>query len=164
TLGGGAAREGGQVLDRALARRRKGLGRREPRPVRDRRELRARLLDVRRVAAGLAGGDPVLARVARDHELDRLAPAHRARRGLDRERVEAAAREDAAIRLEMALEGRVEAGGVEVERVRVLHHELAHAQETRLRARLVAELRLELVPDLRQVAIAADLGRDLRED
>src|SRR5262249_52306325 len=100
----------------------------------------------------------------RDHELDRLAPAHRARRGLDRERVEAAAREDAAIGLEVALEGRVEAGGVEVERVGVLHHELAHAQEARLRARLVAELRLELVPDLRQVAIAADLGRDLRED
>jgi len=61
------------------------------------------------------------------------------------------------------LEGAIETGAVEVERVRVLHHELAHAEQPGLRARLVAELGLELVPDLREGAVAAHLGRDRRE-
>ena len=66
----------------------------------------------------------------------------------------------------MLLVALVEPRPVAVERVRVLHHELAHADEPAARARLVAELRLEVVDDHRQLAIAADevageLGDDL---
>ena len=50
----------------------------------------------------------------------------------------------------------VEAGVVEVARVRVLHHELADADEAAAGARLVAELRLEVVDDHRQLAVALD--------
>ena len=58
----------------------------------------------------------------------------------------------------------IETRVVEVERVRVLHHELAHAQQARLRARFVAELGLDLVPDLRQRAVRPQFGGDRRED
>ena len=64
----------------------------------------------------------------------------------------------------MAIEGPVEAGLVEVEGVGVLHREFAHAQEPALRARLVAELRLELVPDLRKRLVRAQLRRVIGED
>ena len=55
---------------------------------------------------------------------------------------------------------------VDVEGVAVLHDELAHAQQPRLRPRLIAELGLDLVPDLRQLLVAAqfaarDGGHDL---
>jgi hypothetical protein len=48
---------------------------------------------------------------------------------------------------------------VSVERVRVLHDELAHPQEPAPRPGLVAHLRLEVVEDLRQLAVRADLAR-----
>ena len=102
---------------------------------------RHRLLEVRRVAAAGTDDDPVLAGVAHGHELDRLAAAHRARRRLHRNRLDAAAREDAPVRVGVFLERSVETGAVDVERVRVLHRELAPAQHARLRPRLVAELR-----------------------
>src|ERR671924_342999 len=50
-------------------------------------------------------------------------------------------------------------GASGIERVRVLHDELARAQDARARSGLVALLRLDLVPDLRQVAVRADLAR-----
>ena len=53
----------------------------------------------------------------------------------------------------------VEAGLVAVERVGVLHHELARAQDAGARARLVALLDLELVEEERQVAVGADVVR-----
>ncbi len=46
---------------------------------------------------------------------------------------------------------------VDVERVRVLHDELAQPQQPGLRPRFVAELGLDLVPDLRQVLVGTDL-------
>ena len=48
---------------------------------------------------------------------------------------------------------------VAVERVRVLHDELAHADEAAARPRLVADLRLEVVEDLRQLPVRRDLAR-----
>src|SRR5574341_378919 len=48
---------------------------------------------------------------------------------------------------------------VGVERVRVLHQDLAGPQHPRARPRLVALLRLDLVPHLGQVAVGADLTR-----
>ena len=59
----------------------------------------------------------------------------------------------------MGLEADVEAGLVPVERVRVLHDELADPQQAAARTRLVAVLRLEVVPGLRQLAVALELER-----
>ena len=50
----------------------------------------------------------------------------------------------------------VEPGGVDVAGVGVLHHELADADEAAPGAGLVAELRLEVVHDHRQLAVALD--------
>ena len=60
----------------------------------------------------------------------------------------------------------VKAGLVDVEGVGVLHDELADAQEAGPGARFVAELGLDLVPDLRELFVAAELvagdgGHDL---
>jgi hypothetical protein len=62
--------------------------------------------------------------------------------------------------------GDVEAGLVDVEGVRVLHKELADAEEAGFGARLVPELGLDLIPDLRELLVAAELvagyrGHDL---
>ena len=51
----------------------------------------------------------------------------------------------------------VQARGVDVEAVAVLHDELAHAQQAGLGPRLITELGLDLVPDLRQLLVAAQL-------
>ena len=48
---------------------------------------------------------------------------------------------------------------VTVEGVGVLHHELAHAEQTASWARLVAILGLEVVPGLRQLPVALQLTR-----
>ena len=62
----------------------------------------------------------------------------------------------------MLLIGNVKARGVDVERVRIFHHELPHPQQTRFGARFVAEFTLNLVPDLGKLLVAAQLfARDL---
>ena len=60
----------------------------------------------------------------------------------------------------------VEPFPVHVERVGIFHDELAQAQQSRFRARLVPEFGLDLVPDLRQILVGSDLlagdvGKDL---
>ncbi len=57
----------------------------------------------------------------------------------------------------MLLIGNIQAGGVDVERVRIFHHELPHPQQTRFGARFVAEFALNLVPDLGKLLVAAQL-------
>ena len=52
---------------------------------------------------------------------------------------------------------------VAVERVGVLHDELAHPDQAAARARLVAVLGLEVVPGLRQLPVALELARVERE-
>ena len=66
----------------------------------------------------------------------------------------------------MLVVAEVEARLVDVEGVGVLHGELAHAEQAALGARLIAELGLDLVPDLRKLLVAAQLvardgGHDL---
>ena len=57
------------------------------------------------------------------------------------------------------MKARVEPLLVPVERVRVLHDELADADEPAARTRLVPVLDREVVPDLRQLLVRADLTR-----
>ena len=65
----------------------------------------------------------------------------------------------------MLLVGNVEPGRIDVERIRVLHDELPHAQQAGPRPRLVAELGLNLVPDLGKLLVAAQfLARDVGHD
>jgi hypothetical protein len=73
--------------------------------------------------------------------------------------LEFAALEDAPVGARVLLEALVEPLVVPVERVGVLHDELAHAEEAAARARLVPILRLEVIEDLGQVAVRADLAR-----
>ena len=56
------------------------------------------------------------------------------------------------------LVGNIQAGGIEIEGVGILHDELAHAQQTGFGARLVAEFGLDLIPDLRQLFVAAQFA------
>jgi hypothetical protein len=46
---------------------------------------------------------------------------------------------------------------IDIETVGVLHRELAHPEQSGLWTRLISELDLNLVPDLRQIPIGADL-------
>jgi hypothetical protein len=57
------------------------------------------------------------------------------------------------------VEAPVEPCLVTVERIRVLHDELAQAQQPAARPRLVALLRREVVPDLRQLLVRLQLAR-----
>src|SRR5258708_29787108 len=57
----------------------------------------------------------------------------------------------------MLVVGDVQASLVDIERIGILHQKLADAQKAGLGARLVAELSLNLVPDLRELLVAAEL-------
>ena len=116
--------------------------------------------------AGSGRRDEVFAGVGVDHELLRLGAAHGAGVGFDGDEVETAAGEDAAVDGVVLVVGEVEAGGVEIEGVGVLHEELADAEEAGAGAGLVAELGLDLVPDLGKLLVGAELvagegGHDL---
>ena len=141
-----------------LHRRRLGPARRQLHGL----GLRARDLDV----GGVAGRerDVVLARRAGRHVLVRAEPAHHPDVGLDPVPLEADPVEHAVVGADELVVGGGQAVGVAVERVRVLHDELARAQDPRARARLVALLGLEVVEEQRQVAVGAhDLGDVERE-
>ena len=130
----------------------------------------------RRLALGalLVGGvvargavqDAVLARGREDHELVRVVAADRAGVRLDRMGVEAAALEDAEVRVVHLPVGDVRVLRREVEGVGVLHDELLATHEAEARADLVAELRLDLVDRGGELAVGRDeraevVGRDL---
>src|SRR4029077_14833848 len=93
----------------------------------------------------------------------RLAAAHHPRLRLHLVVLEPAPPEDLVVRALMRTEARLESFLVAVERIRVLHDELADADETRARPRLVAVLRLEVVPGLRQLPVALELACMKRE-
>ena len=122
----------------------------------------ARDLDVRRIAG--RERDVVLARAAWRHVLVRAEAAHHPDVGLDAVPLQAAAIEDRVVGAGVALVGDVEARAVAIERVRVLHDELARAQDAGARPRLVALLRLEVVDAERQVAVGAHELRDVHRD
>ncbi len=96
--------------------------------------------------------DLVLAGRARGHVLVGAGAAHHPDVGLDLIPAQLAAVEYPRVGLAVELVVRVEAVLVAVERVRVLHRELAGAQDPGTRARLVALLDLDVVEDLRQLA------------
>ena len=118
---------------------------------------RRRQLHVGRIRARGRPRDRVLAGRARGHELVRAHAAHHPDVRFDHVPLEPAAVEDARVGLGMRLVGARQPALVGVERVRVLHGELADPQDAALGPRLVAQLGLELIPALRQVAIRADL-------
>src|SRR5882724_7756221 len=63
------------------------------------------------------------------------------------------------------LVGYVQTGGVDIKGVRILHGELAHADQSGFGALFVAKLVLNLIPDLRKLLIAAQLfAGNLRHD
>jgi hypothetical protein len=72
---------------------------------------------------------------------------------------DSAALEDAVVGALVRPEAPLQPLVVPVERVRVLHDELADADEAPARPRLVAHLRLEVVEDLRQLTVRGDLAR-----
>ena len=94
----------------------------------------------------------------------RAETAHHADVGLDAVEAQAGALHDAVVRGDVELVALLEPRGVAVERVGVLHDELARAQDAGARARLVALLDLDVVEDQRQVAIGADDLRDVQRD
>src|SRR5262249_32470019 len=73
--------------------------------------------------------------------------------------VDSAAPEDPVVGALVRAEADVEAGVVAVERVRVLHDELADPEQPAARTGLVAILRLEVVPGLRELPVALELAR-----
>ena len=58
----------------------------------------------------------------------------------------------------MFVVGDVQAGLVHIERVRVFHEELAHPQQPGFRPLFVAEFGLDLIPDLRELLVAAQFA------
>ena len=121
------------------------------------RRKRLRLLDVGRVVGAVAVRDRVLAGVREHLELVRLVAADRAGVGLDRAEREPHAREDAHVGVVHRLVRAQHARLVGIERIRVLHDELARAHHAEARPDLVAELGLDLVEVDRQLPVAADL-------
>ena len=159
--GGGRvdAEEVGKGLDRAHARRLDFRGgaqllrklRLARHPVRD--------LEVGGVVAVLARHERVLSGPRRSEEVDRGAPAHHPRLRPHGVVLEPATLEDAVVGALLRSEAPLEALLVTVEGVGVLHDELAHADESGAWAGLVPDLRLEVVEDLRQLAVGGDLAR-----
>src|SRR2546423_8249872 len=116
-------------------------------------------LEIGRVIAVLAPHEGVLSRAGRREEIPAAATAHDPRLGRNLHRLEPAALEDSMVRLRMLAEALVESGLVAVERVAVLHDELADAEQGSARARLVAVLCLKVGPDLWQLLVRLQLAR-----
>ena len=92
-------------------------------------------------------------------------PAHHPDVRADGDRVEPEPLEDARVGGVVEPVAPVEAFLVAVAAVRVLHHELADADQPAARARLVAELGLEVVEDDRQLTVRADdVGEQAGDD
>ena len=123
------------------------------------RAERPRDLEIGRIVTVLARHERVLAGSRGREVVERLLATHHPALRRDATRLETAALEDPLVRALVRLEADVEAGLVPVEGVRVLHHELADAEQAASGTRLVAVLRLEVVPGLRQLPVALELHR-----
>ncbi len=119
-------------------------------------------LEVRGVALGERHA--VLAGRTRRHVLVGAGAAHHPHVALDAVEAQAGALHDAVVRPHLAVVADGQSGGVAVERVGVLHHELARAQHPRAGAGLVALLDLEVVERQRQVAVGAHRLGDVEGD
>ena len=75
-----------------------------------------------------------------------------------RDRLQAHAREGAQVRDEHAVVSVLGAGKIQVERIGVLHQELAPAHQPKARPHLVAELPLQMIEIERQIFVGAHIG------
>ena len=83
----------------------------------------------------------------------------------DRDYAQTTAAEYPEIRVVVFAVGNIQPLHVDIEGIRIFHEKLPHAQQAGFRARFVAEFRLDLVPDLRQLFVAADFAaRDRGHD
>ena len=149
-----------EILDRAYAGGGEGLrGGEQPGPfgIIDGGQPGHGLLDVRGVTALRAHDDEVLAGGGRADELGGVRAAHRAAGRVGRDGRDGQPLEDPHVGVAVRGEGPVQPGPVQVEAVGVLHGELAGAHQAGLGPRLVAQLGLELVPQLRQLAVGLQL-------
>src|SRR5207302_8782515 len=108
------------------------------------------------VVAVLTRDEDVLTGPGRREEVDAEFAAHEPALGLDVVRLESAADEDLLVRLAVRLEAALDALVVAVERVRVLHDELADAEQPSAPARLVAVLDCDVLAGLRQLSVRLD--------
>ena len=115
-------------------------------------------LEVGGVVVAVGERDRVLARVREHVEFLRRAAADAARVRAHGAELELQALEDRGVGAVHGLVTLLERGVVEVERVRVLHRELARAHHAEARPDLVAELGLDLVEIDRQLAVALQLA------
>ncbi len=121
-------------------------------------------LDVGGVVARRAADEGVLADVHRGEELLGRRPAHGARHRRHDHVRQTEPVEQRDVGRAMGVVRRLQAGVVEVEAVRVLHHELAATQQTGAGTGLVAVLGLDLVDRQRQVLVRpADVLHEQRE-
>ena len=119
-------------------------------------------LPVGPVTAGFAGQDRVFARRRRFDKLVGVRPAHHPGVAAHGHRVEAATAEYVDVGFVNLVVPPVQVFAIHVERVPVLHRELAHADQPAPRARFVPELRLNLVQQARQLPVASDHVADQR--
>jgi hypothetical protein len=160
-----AARDPELARDRLDGRRPRGVD-----PARRRLRIgqrhRLRLGDRNVHVGGVAGRERhvVLARRTGRHVLVRAGAPHHPDVGLHAVPAQPRAVEDPLVRADVLVVADLQALGVAVDGVGVLHDELARAQDPRARARLVALLRLEVVEDERQVAVGAHELRDVQRD
>ena len=110
-------------------------------------------LDVGRIPARRAAHEAVLADLQRSEELLGRGSAHGARHRRDDHERQPQPLEQLDVGIAMPLVRLRQTLVVQVEAVRVLHHELAAAQQPGTRAGLVAVLGLDLIDDERQVAV-----------
>ena len=158
------AQQRGQRLDRRRVRR-VDLGERLRPLARRLRRLRPRSLGVRQVVAVLAFDEQILADARPSHELVVDAAADLPGIRLDDHQIQTEAVEDPLVRLVHDAVRLAHAVLVAVDRIGVLHQELATAKQPEPRPELVAVLPLDLVDVHRQVAVRRQIaGREQRDD
>ena len=101
-----------------------------------------------------------LAGLGEDDELVAEVAADRPGIGAHRDRLEAEPREGAQIGDEHLVVGMPRAGLIDVERIGVLHQELAPAHQPEARPHLVAELPLDVIEVERQILVRAHIGAE----
>ena len=118
--------------------------------------------DIGGVIGSRAPGDRVLARVGQDLELVRRTAADLPGVGGDRAEFESEAGEDPGVRVVHQPVRLQHAGGIDIERVGILHDEFARSHHSEARTNLVAKLDLYMVEVKRQLPIALQiLARDI---
>ena len=128
-VGASTARKGRKIFDGSNSRRGKFLGSGRSPFVIYRSKFRRSLLDIRRIVTFLTHDDVVFAGVSSNHELGRLASAHCARTCFYRCVLQSASTKNSTIGFVLILKRLVQTCPVNIERVSVLHCELAYSKQ-----------------------------------